>query len=71
MKFNAIILLGVLGLSACTEYQGLEANCFEGDTVTRSANNFMSISASDVVLSTKNATTNNCTFEPLAGAGGQ
>lgn len=75
MKRTTVILVGLLALSACTNYQGPKANCFDDAQVTRSANNFMSIAASDnVVVSTRNDPVKNCSFETLgapAGTGGQ
>ena len=79
MKLTTTILLGVLALSACTNYQGPKANCFGGDTVARASSDLttgsLSFAAqSSITVATRNAPLKNCTFEALgapADAGGQ
>lgn len=79
MKLTSLMILAVLGLTACGDYQGLQANCFDSGNnaasntavVTRSANsslNFLPQNGDRV--STSTAPVSDCTFTALGGPGG-
>jgi hypothetical protein len=78
MKFTPFIIFGLLGLSACGEYKGLQANCFDGgrsatsDTgvVTRSANSLSFLPQNDARVSTKTVPVSDCRFTALGGPTG-
>lgn len=73
MTRTVLLLLG-LTLTACGEYQGLTANCFNTDsgaTVTRSANSLSFLPQSSGRFSTATAPVDDCSFTPLGGPGGQ
>ncbi|GGA31953.1 hypothetical protein GCM10011498_36440 [Amylibacter cionae] len=75
MKLTITALLGVLALSACTNYQGPKANCFDGGSTTRAKHDLTSESLSfaaqsNATVSTRNAPMKNCTFEALAAPAG-
>ncbi|AUR22501.1 MULTISPECIES: hypothetical protein [Halocynthiibacter] len=73
MTRTVLLLLGLASLSACGEYQGLTANCFDNtsDVVTRSANSMSFLPQSGGRLSTSTAPVDDCNFTPLGGPGGQ
>lgn len=79
MKLTSLMFLAALGLTACGDYQGLQANCFDGgnnassntDVVTRSANNSLNfLPQSGDRVSTSTAPVSDCTFTALGGPGG-
>lgn len=75
MTRTVLLLLGLATLSACGDYQGLTANCFDNTNtsaaVTRSANSLSFLPQSGGRLSTSTAPVDDCNFTPLSGPGGQ
>ncbi len=75
MTRTVLFLLGLVSLSACGEYQGLTANCFNNGgssaAVTRSTNSLSFLPQSGGRVSTSTAPVDECNFTPLGGPGGQ
>lgn len=70
MTRTVLLLLGLGTLTACGEYQGLTANCFDNNSspaVTRSANSLSFLPETGGRLSTSTAPVDDCTFTPLGG----
>lgn len=79
MKLTSLMTLAALGLAACGDYQGLQANCFDGGNnassntavVTRSSNNSLNfLPQSGDRVSTSTTAVSDCTFTALGGPGG-
>lgn len=72
MKFKSFMIFGLLGLSACGEYKGLQANCFDGGSsggavVTRSANSMTFLSQSNDGVASSKVSVSDCQFTTLGG----
>lgn len=75
MKLTSTMILALLGLSACSDYQGLQANCFDGrntssndaDVVTRASTSLSFLPVEGGRLSTSTAPVSDCTLTALGG----
>jgi len=78
MKFTPFIIFGLLGLSACGEYKGLQANCFDGGrsaasdagVVSRSANSLSFLPQNGGGVASSKAPVAECQFTALGGPSG-
>lgn len=74
MTRTVLLFLSLVTLSACEEYQGLSANCFNSDyfaSVTRSANSLTFLSQNGGGSSTSTALVDACNFTPVGEPVGQ